>query len=160
VIRDGQNVKVTTTIDLTNISSASPDVITIYTGFYWWYSKDRSYTSAGWRINYSGNSWTARYSPGGSLPGGVFMGYTARAVKIPIIDLFTSAADKAAADKAAADKAAADKAAADDAAAVFKAAADARAAAIKKVTITCTKGKLTKKIKAVKPKCPTGYKKK
>lgn len=27
-------------------------------------------------------------------------------------------------------------------------------------TITCTKGKLTKKVTAVKPKCPTGYKKK
>jgi hypothetical protein len=95
VIRDGQNVKVTTTIDLANFSSASPDIITIYTGFYWWYSRDSSYTSAGWRVNYSGNSWTARYSPGGSLPGGVFMGYTARAVKIPIADLLTSAADKA-----------------------------------------------------------------
>ena len=29
----------------------------------------------------------------------------------------------------------------------------------KKTTITCTKGKFTKKITAVKPKCPTGYKK-
>jgi len=28
----------------------------------------------------------------------------------------------------------------------------------KKVTITCIKGKLTKKVTAVKPKCPTGYK--
>ena len=55
---------------------------------------------------------------------------------------------KAAADKAAADKAAADKAAAD------------KAAASKKITITCTKGKLKKKVTAVKPKCPTGYKKK
>ena len=35
-----------------------------------------------------------------------------------------------------------------------------KAAATKKVTITCTKGKLTKKVTAVKPKCPTGYKKK
>ena len=35
-----------------------------------------------------------------------------------------------------------------------------KAAAAKKVTITCTKGKLTKKVTAVKPKCPTGYKKK
>jgi hypothetical protein len=34
------------------------------------------------------------------------------------------------------------------------------AAAIKKVTITCVKGKATKKISAVKPVCPTGYKKK
>ena len=35
-----------------------------------------------------------------------------------------------------------------------------KAAATKKVTITCTKGKLTKKVTAVKPKCPNGYKKK
>jgi len=62
-------------------------------------------------------------------------------------------------DKAAADKAAAEvKAAADKAAAEVKAAAD-KAAATKKSTITCTKGKLTKKVTAAKPKCPTGYKK-
>ena len=30
----------------------------------------------------------------------------------------------------------------------------------KKITITCIKGKLTKKVTAVTPKCPTGYKKK
>jgi hypothetical protein len=35
-----------------------------------------------------------------------------------------------------------------------------KAAATKKVTITCIKGKLTKKVTAVKPKCPAGYKKK
>ena len=34
------------------------------------------------------------------------------------------------------------------------------AASPKKVTITCVKGKLIKKISAVSPKCPTGYKKK
>ena len=41
-----------------------------------------------------------------------------------------------------------------------KAAADlkAKAAALKKSTIICTKGKLTKKVTAVKPKCPAGYK--
>jgi hypothetical protein len=80
-----------------------------------------------------------------------------------------AAADKAAADKAAADKAAADKAAADEIIADAKAAAakiiaDAKAAALvaakKKTTITCVKGKLTKKITAVNPKCPRGYKKK
>jgi S1-C subfamily serine protease len=38
--------------------------------------------------------------------------------------------------------------------------ATAQANAMKKKTITCVKGKLTKKIKAVKPKCPKGYKKK
>jgi hypothetical protein len=40
-----------------------------------------------------------------------------------------------------------------------KAAAD-KAAASKKTTITCTKGKLTKKVTAIKPKCPSGYKNK
>jgi len=38
--------------------------------------------------------------------------------------------------------------------------AEAKAAALKKTTITCVKGKLTKKVTAVKPKCPSGYKKK
>ena len=38
--------------------------------------------------------------------------------------------------------------------------AAAKAAAAKKTTITCTKGKLTKKVTAIKPKCPAGYKKK
>jgi hypothetical protein len=47
---------------------------------------------------------------------------------------------------------AAAKAAADKAAAVTK------AASAKKSTITCIKGKLTKKVTAVKPKCPAGYK--
>jgi len=36
----------------------------------------------------------------------------------------------------------------------------AQAAAKKKTSITCIKGKTTKKITAVKPKCPSGYKKK
>lgn len=38
--------------------------------------------------------------------------------------------------------------------------AEAKAAALKKITITCTKGKLVKKVTAVKPVCPKGYKKK
>jgi chemotaxis protein histidine kinase CheA len=62
-------------------------------------------------------------------------------------------AKQAAAAKAAAAKAAAAKAAAAKAAA-------AKAAALKKTTITCVKGKLTKKVTAVKPVCPAGYKKK
>jgi hypothetical protein len=47
-----------------------------------------------------------------------------------------------------------------EAAAVLKAKQDAevKAAAAKKTTITCIKGKLIKKVTAVKPKCPSGYK--
>jgi hypothetical protein len=33
-----------------------------------------------------------------------------------------------------------------------------KAATLKKSTITCIKGKLTKKVTAAKPKCPSGYK--
>ena len=41
-----------------------------------------------------------------------------------------------------------------------KAAADKAAAAKKKITITCVNGKQTKKVTAIKPVCPKGYKKK
>jgi M6 family metalloprotease-like protein len=72
-----------------------------------------------------------------------------------------AAADKVAAElkvKQEADaKAAAELKAKQDADA--KAAAD-KATATKKTTITCVKGKLTKKVTAVKPVCPKGYKKK
>lgn len=71
-----------------------------------------------------------------------------------------AAADaKAAEEKAAADaKAAEEKAAADKLAA--EKAAEAKLAASKKTTITCVKGKISKKVTAIKPKCPAGYKKK
>jgi branched-chain amino acid transport system substrate-binding protein len=72
----------------------------------------------------------------------------AKALAAKIVEAAKAAAAKAAAAKAAAAKAAAAKAAA------------AKAAALKKSTITCVKGKLTKKVTAVKPKCPVGYKKK
>ena len=76
---------------------------------------------------------------------------------------------KAATDKAAADlkakqeadaKAAADKIISDAKAEAAKILADARAKATapKKTSITCAKGKLTKKVTAVKPKCPAGFK--
>ena len=64
---------------------------------------------------------------------------------------------KAAADLKAKQEAEA-KAAADQLAAEKLAAS--KAASLKKTTIICVKGKLTKKVTAVKPKCPTGYKKK
>ena len=70
---------------------------------------------------------------------------------------------KALAEKAAADKAAAEKLLSDAKAAAAKILADAKAkatAVAKKITITCVKGKLIKKVIAVKPVCPPGYKKK
>ena len=43
---------------------------------------------------------------------------------------------------------------------ITSAIATARTSAMKKKTITCVKGNLTKKVTAVNPKCPKGYKKK
>jgi len=81
-----------------------------------------------------------------------------------ITDSVKAAADKAAAElKAKQDaeaKAAADKVLADARAQAAKIIADAKAKAIKKTSITCIKGKLVKKVTAVNPKCPAGYKKK
>ncbi len=62
---------------------------------------------------------------------------------------------KAAAEKAAAEKLALERAAAEKSA-LEKAAAER--AAIKKTTITCVKGKTIKKVSAINPKCPSGYK--
>jgi len=70
---------------------------------------------------------------------------------------------KALAEKAAADKAAAEKLLSDAKVAAAKILADAKAKATvvaKKITITCVKGKLIKKVIAVKPVCPKGYVKK
>ena len=189
IVRSNNVVKIISTIDGSKLNSASKDIVTIYVGIYHWYYSSSSYVPSGWNVTFSGNTWTARYSKGGSVPGGNFMVYSTRAIKIPISDLFISSEEKAAAElkakqeaevKAAAElkakqeaeaKATADKIAAIKAAA--EAAADARAAEIKaeeeaaakaaaskKITITCVKGKLTKKVTAIRPVCPSGYKKK
>jgi hypothetical protein len=71
-----------------------------------------------------------------------------------------AAAEKVAAEKVAAAKAAADKAAADQAAAYeadLREAADQAEQEAKKITITCKKGSVTKKIYGLSPKCPKGY---
>jgi hypothetical protein len=65
--------------------------------------------------------------------------------------------EKAALEKAALEKAALEKAALEKAA-LEKAALEK--AALKKTSITCVKGKVLKKVTAVNPKCPSGYKKK
>ncbi len=67
---------------------------------------------------------------------------------------------KAKAEAEAKAKAEADAKAKAEAEAKVKAEADAKAALSKKRTITCAKGKLIKKVTAVNPKCPKGYKKK
>ena len=60
--------------------------------------------------------------------------------------------------KVIADKAAANKIIQDAKLEAERILAAAKAAATKKATITCVKGKLTKKVMAIKPKCPAGFK--
>jgi hypothetical protein len=86
--------------------------------------------------------------------------------RISNVKLVQTAADKAAAELKAKQEAEAKAIAEAKVVAEAKAAAElkakqeaeAKAAAAKKTSITCIKGKLTKKVTAVKPKCPTGYK--
>ncbi len=167
VARNGSGIQIKSQLDLSQIPSSAAitpqAVVGVYIGFYYPYTTKNLCFSGGWNVTVSGNTYTARYLAGGCVAGGVTYEYGTTYLTVPLLDLLhgqgtvnRAAADKAAADKAAADKAAADKVAAD------KAAADkvAAAAAKKQTTITCIKGKLTKKITAVKPKCPSGYKKK
>jgi len=123
-------------------------------------------------INYVSANWKTSYAT--SPEALAFISGRLGAVKAA--ETVAAAASKAAAEKAAAEKVAADlkakqdaetKAAADKVAADLKAKQEAelkaaadKVAASKKITITCIKGKLTKKVTAVKPVCPAGYKKK
>ena len=145
VTRTGSTFEITTTIESAGINPDLDKFVTFYVGYYWWYRKVSKGYSSGWTVSISGSRVTATYTPGGSLPGGAFMAYTTRAIKIPLRDLLTDPQTKAAAELKAKQEAEA-KAAADE------------AAAKKPTTITCIKGKLTKKITAVNPKCPSGYK--
>lgn len=94
VKRQGNRIIVTTTIDGSQINPNENGDIGIYLGFYSWYSKESSYFPGGWRVSFSGNTWTARYLSGTSLPGGIFMSYTTDAIKIPISKLFSSSETK------------------------------------------------------------------
>jgi hypothetical protein len=132
ISKSGKTIKVLTTLDMAHFNESDKRNVTIYVGFYSWFNDFGSATPSGWRVTTSANSWTARYSKGSSTLGGQRLYYFTKAIKIPISDLRVSA----------------------------KAAADAKAASNKKTTITCIKGKLTKKVTVIKPKCPAGYKKK
>ena len=76
----------------------------------------------------------------------------------PSQDEVASAQTKAIELGTAADALAAKQAAAKAAVLAAEKIAAAKLASAKKTTITCVKGKLTKKVTAVKPKCPSGYK--
>jgi hypothetical protein len=124
-----------------------------------------SASSGGWRVTWvSSNSFRMSYSRGGATPTGIFDDYQVASVKIPLINLLEDSAtrEKAKAEaeakaKQEAEAKAKQEAEAREAAAIAEREAAAKAAANKKTTLTCVKGKLIKKVTAVKPKCPSGY---
>ena len=173
------------TIDISLVTPDS--ITGVYLGYYYPYSGADSCTSSYVSISQSGSRVTARYAKGGCLnPAQRFQDQT-KYIQIPTLDLLYGAgkADlerksiieakakaeaeaKAAAElkarqeaeaKARAEAEAREAAAKAEreAAAIAEAEAAAKAAAKKKITITCVKGKQTKKVTAVKPKCPSGY---
>ncbi len=145
VISSDNSLTITSSLDL-GVNPKIDDLVGIYIGYYYWYSGGPTYTSGGWTINWKNpSSFTARYNRGGYDSPLRKMQYQTHYITIPVQNLLLSPQDKAAADKAAADKAAADKAA-------------AKVTVGSKSTITCTKGKLTKKVTASNPKCPAGFK--
>ena len=102
-------------------------------------------------------------SAGATIGMGVNLGCSSPADKAAAELKATQEAEiKIVADKIASEKAAGEKIIADAKAEAARilAAAKGKAAASKKTTITCVKGKITKKVTAVKPVCPMGYKKK
>ena len=102
-----------------------------------------SYVSYRWKYQIFNQWWTPSYSR-------IYVSPQTRA------DAEAEAKAKAEAEaKAAAEKAAAELKAKQDAEAKAK-----EEAAKKKISITCMKGKLIKKVTAINPKCPAGYKKK
>ncbi|KGA18102.1 hypothetical protein GM50_9660 [freshwater metagenome] len=160
VMIDGNDVVVKSSVQGAGVSPNPNNYINVLIGIYVLTFSEQETVPNGWRVNFSGNSWTARYFQGGVTLGGWDIEYLTRVIKIPSMSLFLSAADKAAADKAAADKAALEKFIADVKADVDKAVAKLKAAETKKKTITCVKGKISKKVTGITPKCPSGYKQK
>ncbi len=107
--------------------------------------QDSIWNDAFWSVNGGGSYYSAQAFPDVIEAANKFL-----AEQI-IIEAKAAAELKAKQDaeaKALADKLAAEKLAA------------TKAASLKKTTITCIKAKLTKKVTAIKPKCPSGYKKK
>ena len=149
-------------IDKKSLSPTSE--VQIVAGVYSVFDAVSSCFSGRWNVNWTTSSnFTVRYSKGGCTPSGVSISYQVVSSKVLTLDLLeVNGASKAAAELKAKQEAEA-KAAAELKAkqeAEAKAAAEKAAAESKKITITCVKGKLTKKVTAVKPKCPSGYKKK
>lgn len=155
VSRNGDEILLQSSIDLsaydaTKISTTQN--VGIVLGVYSQFNESSSGSPGGWEITWnSPTNWTARYRSAVASWGGIKTWYQTEFLKIPILDLLLPNGVKNAQEKMVADAAAAVAQAALD-----KAKADAEKS--KKSTISCIKGSVVKKVTAVKPKCPKGFK--
>ena len=153
VIRNATRVTISSQLDLSAIDTSriTPDSITgAYVGYYYPYTGTLSCFSSRWSVSNSGSTIKLRYSKGGCLDPAQKYQYQTKYIQIPTLDLLYGVG-KADSER----KLFLEAKAATELKAKQEAAANAAA---KKTTITCVKGKLTKKVTAVKPKCPSGYK--
>lgn len=161
VERDGHIIKVRTSINLSDFSGSEPELITVYVGFYWWYDKDGSYVPSNWRVSFNGNSWTATWRPGATLPGGKFIAYTTRAIRIPVSSLISADATITKTESSVQENNQESERQNfnQDVLAEVTASLNKLVDSMKKKkTIICVNGQKTLKISNFKPKCPKGYK--
>ncbi len=138
VRQEGDNIVVNSQLDLRNASELNSKV-GFYLNYYYWYYGGATSTPSGWRITWnSDSSFTARYSAGSFSNPGVALAHNGIFFEMDGRDLLLSPEAKAEADA--------------------QAIADKVKAKAKKSTISCIKGSVVKKITAVKPKCPKGFK--
>jgi hypothetical protein len=98
ILRENETVKISSTINEPLINPNTSDFVTFYLGIYHWSFESKRFVSSGWNVTFSGNTWTARYSKGASIPDGNRIAYSTRIIKIPISELFLTPEAKAAAE--------------------------------------------------------------
>ena len=154
VTREGNIVKIITTIDLSKFSTNSDGTVSVLFGTYNWLKKSGTYSTSGWRVSSYRGVWSATWSNGGSSLGGVIPNYQVKVLTLPISELVMTEAMRVEMQAKAAESAEAQK----ESDAKEAASKELAKNSAKKKTILCTKGKLLKKVKAFQPKCPIGYK--
>lgn len=137
VRQDGENIVVTSQLDLMNAVELYSKV-GFYLNYYYWYHGGSSSSSAGWTITWNSNSsFTARYNKGSYTDPGFALAHNGIFFELSGGDLILSPEARAEAQKLAEEKSVLNQ---------------------KKSKIVCVKGKLTKTISGENAKCPKGYK--
>jgi hypothetical protein len=132
--------------------SRANDRLGFYVSSYRYLVTKTSCFSGGWNVKFtSSSSWTATYSRGGCSFGGLELIMESNYTSIPIKFLLEPESVVTVREEAT-------RLAAIEQERILKAQADARAANLIKV-VSCKKVQVIKKVKGIKPKCPSGYSK-